>query len=95
MPNLKTIDETRRDLVATLSAVLHKQLGSDTVYFMTGRRGQGRSMLLAYVLWAEMRRGGTVYTNYELPTAAKETIGKYATIIKLQPGQVTLKGQNG
>jgi len=66
-PSLKTINDARQHLVATLGAILDKQLGSDTVLFSVGRRGQGMSMLWAVTALREMRRGGAVYTNFELP----------------------------
>ena len=90
-PSPKAIDDARRHLVATLGAILDKQLSSDTILFSVGRRGQGMSMLRAYLLLTEMRRGETVYTNFELPMAIKETIGKYGTIIEIGPGKA-LKG---
>jgi len=66
MPNLKTINDARRHLVDTLGAILDKQLGSDTVLFSVGRRGQGMSIMWALTLLREMRRGGAIYTNFDL-----------------------------
>lgn len=91
MPNLKTIDDARRHLVATLGAILDKQLDSETILFSVGRRGQGMSLLGSLVILRELMRGGTVYTNFELPEAAKEMIGKYGTIEKVAPPE-DLKG---
>jgi len=87
MPNTKSIkylDDARHRLITTLDAVLQKHRDSEIIIF-TGRRGQGMSIRLAHTLLREVTRnpGQKVYVNFELSKPTGETIGKYATIERI------------
>ena len=73
------LDGARQHFVATLNAVVAKKADAEIV-FVSGRRGQGMSMFSAYILWQAVAHGKAIYVNFELPQWAKEAIGKYATI---------------